>query len=195
MNEHYRNLAPFDAVSLDLETLGTDPGDVILSIGMVEFNIKSGRQGETFYCSFDRSEWLAKGYTYRASTLEWWSSPSLDLAREKLEINRLPMLLGLEAALRWIKTRNLINGLWSRGYMDETMLKLAIRKELEIEDPWHYRAASDARTLLSTIERVDPFADIDATFVGVPHFALDDAIHEAKLVTVAHRYLAGQAHE
>lgn len=193
MNEHYRNLAPFDAVALDLETLGTDPGDAILSISMVEFNIKTGKTGEEFYCSFDRSEWLARGYTYRQSTLEWWDSPSLADARDKLTVNRLPMLMGLEAALAYLKRRNMTNGLWSRGYMDETMLKLAIRDALGIEDPWPYRAASDARTLLTTIERVDPFADLDApTFKGIPHFALDDAIHEAHLVHAAHRYLAAR---
>lgn len=136
------DLPAFDAVSLDLETLGTDPGDAILSIGMVEFNIKTGRTGEEFYCSFDKSEWLARGYTFRESTVQWWSNPSLAEAREKLTINRLPMLMGLEAALAFLKRRNMINGLWSRGYMDETML--------------------------------------------------DDAIHEAKLVHLAHRYMAAR---
>lgn len=187
------NLPAFDAVSLDLETLGTDPGDVILSIGMVEFNVKTGKTGETFYCSFDRAEWLARGYTYRQSTLDWWDSPSLADARAKLTVDRLPILIGLEAALRFLKGKNLNNGLWSRGYMDETMLKLAIRKELEIEDPWPYRAASDARTLLTTIERVDPFNNVYIDdFNGIPHYALDDAIHEAHLVYAAHRYLAAR---
>lgn len=178
----------FDAVALDLETLGTDPGDAILSIGMVEFNSTTGQQGEEFFCSFDETEWLKAGYTARESTRAWWADPKQDAARAFLSVDQLGMQRGLTAALEWIKTRELSGGLWSRGYMDETMLKLAIRRELGIEDPWHYRAASDARTMLRVIERFDDmgfFGEGSIPFVGVPHHALDDAKHEAKLVASA----------
>lgn len=187
------NFPKYDAVSLDLETLGTDPGDAILAIGMVEFELKTGKQGKTFYVTFDEEEVLALGYTAKESTRKWWSNPSLDEARAKLNLSRWPVAAGLALVVEWIRQRNCEGGLWSRGYMDETMLKLMIRRELGIEDPWHYRAASDARTLLATIDRMFPFADIDApTFNGIPHYALDDAIHEAKLVTLAHRFLASR---
>lgn len=180
-----------DAISLDLETLGTDPGDAILSIGMVAFNIKTGYKGHSFYCSFDEQEWLDAGYTARESTRKWWANPSLDKARQMLHTNRMTMKEGLQSALNWVGRRNSQNGLWSRGYMDETMLKLAVRKELGIEDPWHYQAASDARTLLTTLGRIAPLADIGAPrFHGIPHYALDDADHEADLVHCAHRFLA-----
>lgn len=179
----------FDAVALDLETLGTDPGDAILSIGMVEFNTATGEQGAEFFCSFDEGEWLRAGYTFRQSTKEWWAKPGLEDARRFLTVSQMGMAEGLEAAYQWLARRDLGGGLWSRGYMDETMLKLAIRRELGIEDPWHYRAASDARTLLRSIETIDPvghyFGYQDIEFVGTPHHALHDAQHEAKLVVAA----------
>lgn len=179
----------WDAASLDLETLGTGPGDVILSIGMALFNSNTGDIGPTFFCSFDEQEWLDAGYTARDSTREWWKHPDRDAARAFLLTERRDMKQGLTEAVDFLRGFGLTGGLWSRGYMDETMLKLAVHKELGIEDPWYYRAPSDARTLLSVIERFDRDGSVfywnDVEFVGTPHHALDDATHEAKLVSTA----------
>lgn len=181
----------FDAVALDLETLGTMPGNAILSIGMVEFNVMTGETGDEFFASFDADDMLTLGFTALDSTREWWADKARNQASKFLFQNRYTVGAGLRAVVEWLSARNLENGLWSRGYMDETMLSYAIHRVLGIEDPWHYRAANDARTLMMAIDRVFGL-DIgigNLTFEGVPHHALDDARHEAKLVAAAHQFL------
>lgn len=177
-----------NAVALDLETLGTMPGNSILSIGLVAFNTNTGRMGDTLFMSFDPDEWESLGYTALQSTVDWWADSDRDPARPFLQQGRVEVGVGLAAVVDWLAKHDLSSGLWSRGYMDETMLRFAINGVLGIEDPWHYRAPSDARTLLSTLGGVFGF-DYDIDFIGVPHHALDDAIHEAKLVVRAHRFM------
>ena len=66
-------------VSIDIETLGTAPGSVILTIGAVAFNRhglipeRNGILG-TFYQRIDLDYSLRAGLTVDASTLRWWFS-------------------------------------------------------------------------------------------------------------------------
>lgn len=194
MNTPKRLVRKTNAISLDLETLGTDPGDCILSIGMVAFNTDTGAQGDEFFCSLNSAEQHLLDFTHRASTITWWAHKDRDEARPFLSQNRMGLMDGLRAAVAFINDHELAGGLWSRGYMDETMLKLAVRRVLGLEDPWFYRAAHDARTVMQLLDRLDIGGTLNdetwsTPFVGVLHHALDDAKHEAKLITIFHRFL------
>ena len=59
-------------VMIDIETLGTDPGSVILSIGAVEFDLKTGKTGEEFYQWIDLESSSNKGFSVSAGTIKWW---------------------------------------------------------------------------------------------------------------------------
>ena len=55
---------------VDLETLGVNPGCVILSIGSVRFD--SGKPGDWFYRRVDLRNALDKGFHVESDTLMWW---------------------------------------------------------------------------------------------------------------------------
>lgn len=72
-------------VMVDLETLGTKPGSVILSIGAVTFDLDgSGRDGRTFYQRVNIQSCLDAGMTVDGDTVEWWFHPDRDQARRAL---------------------------------------------------------------------------------------------------------------
>ncbi len=64
---------------LDLETLGTAPGSVILSIGAVKFN-ENGVYDD-FHIGINIQSCLDAGLTINGSTLMWWMDPERNEAR------------------------------------------------------------------------------------------------------------------
>lgn len=179
----------FNAISYDIETLGTEPGDVILSIGAVELNTGTGETGDEFHCTFDRLQ--QPFMRVLESTENWWRHPDQAAARPFLEIDRAPTLhYGLTSFAAWLKGRNVRGGFWSRGYFDENLLGAAYLV-CGLEKPWPYACPTDIRTLLKTAELLVGKLDLPP-FVGVKHYALDDARNEAKIIPVVLRALSGQ---
>ena len=66
----------FTHVMIDLETLGTNPDCVILSLGAVEFDPATGEQGREYYEVIDRGSQQHLGRTEDSSTLAWWDRQS-----------------------------------------------------------------------------------------------------------------------
>ena len=62
----------FTDVMLDLETIGNKSNAALLSIGAVEFNIKTGKTGREFYKVIDLQSCLDVGLRVDASTFYWW---------------------------------------------------------------------------------------------------------------------------
>lgn len=69
-------------IMVDLETLGTAPGSVILSIGAVRFDVEEGLLDE-FYVNIDVESSQRLGLTIDGATVMWWMKQS-DAARAKL---------------------------------------------------------------------------------------------------------------
>lgn len=75
MSLNYKN------VMVDLETYGTVPGCVMLSIGAVAFDPYTQTLGPAFYCVINIADQQEKGLHVDENTVKWWSSQSLE-ARE-----------------------------------------------------------------------------------------------------------------
>ncbi len=65
-------------VMIDLETLGTRAGCVILSIGAVAFDYTAGKLGEEFYCIVDTASCHAAGLHTDQSTVDWWARQNIE---------------------------------------------------------------------------------------------------------------------
>jgi hypothetical protein len=66
-----------DRLMLDIETLGTEPGCAILSIGAVAFDLEG--TGDTFSRSIDLESCQDAGLDIDAETLEWWLGQNDDV--------------------------------------------------------------------------------------------------------------------
>lgn len=164
---------------VDIETLGTHPGAVILSIGAVRFDDGGVIEGTDFYRCIDVFSSLMAGLTIDRQTVEWW--------REQAPEARGPLLNAqhtLSDALsdfgRWLEGEPRV---WAKGPDFDLVLLQAAYNALGLQQPWAYRNARDVRTLLSLV----PPESIGTTWIK--HHALDDAKAQAEAVRGAYSRL------
>ena len=159
-------------VMVDIETLGTDPGAAIVSVGAVRFG--KSRDRETYFESVDPKSATNAGLEIDAETLEWW------LERDGPAQAQLIGGRELETVLRefndfvtWADT------LWANSpSFDLAILKAAMRA-VGMEPNWAFYQERDFRTLKNLPGR--PMIEQENK-----HHALADAEYQA---TVAEEML------
>ena len=160
-------------IMIDLETFGTRPGSMIVSIGAVIFDPHSDAVGGQFHTGI-RPE--SRAGTIDPSTVMWWMQQA-DAARAAL-IQRIETGENLGAALlrlhAFISTVN-PPCVWGNGAtFDIAMLEDAFTRE-RIPIPWEYRGVRCFRTIASELS--EPYDWVKPT---IAHDALADAIAQAK---------------
>jgi inhibitor of KinA sporulation pathway (predicted exonuclease) len=162
---------------LDLETLGTSPNSMILSIGAVKF--ADGEILDSFYERVDPSSQTKYGMEIDPKTFQWWIQQS-DESRKELTLPSQP----IEAVLSWFAEWAFDPEVkvWGNGVaMDNVILTNAYNK-VGIPRPWSYRGDMCYRTIKNL------YPDIKIKQEGVYHNALDDArsqaIHLMKMIKI-----------
>lgn len=170
----------FKDFMLDLESMGTDPKDAILSIGISPMNIKERTIGKGLYVRVSLESCQKLGMNINASTVLWWLQQE-EAARSEFAGNyaHTPIREAL------LKVRDFIQGqsgdaeldeirVWGNGSMMDNALLLAAFDMAEVDAPWSYRGDMCYRTLRQlapNVERVKP---------TIAHHALKDAEAQAK---------------
>lgn len=153
---------------LDLETLGTRPGDVILSLGAVLFDPAKGITSE-LYMTINQQSCRDAGLRAQKSTIEWWKqqAPEAQAAAFKGE-------LSLQSALKqfsmWLPPETLVYG--NGANFDNALLAAAYRA-MGMDVPWKHWHDRCYRTLAAM------FMKSRVERVGTYHNALDDAKTQA----------------
>lgn len=167
---------------LDLETLGTTPGCVILSIGAVVFDPYDGMQmGNKFHCNLDPLEQIQAGLVVDPATEAWWSKQSV-AAKSALHI---PTRIGVHRALPKFSTfleENEVTNVWGHGAgFDQPILRAVyVRLGLEIIPALRFYNDLDTRTIFNVSN-----VTVDRN-AGTHHRSIDDAIAQAKAVCEAY---------
>lgn len=164
----------------DLETLGTDPGCVILSIGAITFDPHG--MGLSFYQTINRQTCYNAGLTDNPATLEWWRRQSEEARKVLTESQELSTCsLGI-ALFQFTEYLNRIAGagginnvkIWGNGAdFDKPILGTAY-KMCGFNQPWAPYNGGCYRTL----KNLRP--EIKLIRSGTAHNALIDAIDQAK---------------
>ncbi len=131
---------------LDIETLGTEPGSIILSIGAVEFSTEYGVKKE-FFRAIDTSSSLLAGFSFSTSTISWWSAQ--DVQAQQLAFfapGKMPVKDALEDFSKIIDKNTLI---WAKGPDFDCVLLEAAYRKIGLQKPWSYRNTRDVRTILA----------------------------------------------
>jgi len=157
-------------VMVDIETLGTRPGDIILSIGAVKFSVEEGIKGE-FYVTINTESCKAAGLRAQKSTLEWWSKQS-DAAREAAFKGEFPLEVALIKLAVWMPPLEDVV-VWGNGANFDNALLAAAYRAIKHDTPWHFWNDRCYRTM-STMFLKDRIERI-----GTGHVALDDAKTQA----------------
>ena len=175
-------------ISIDLETLGTRYDAPIISIGAVYFDPETEDIGTTFYAEVDLADALRHG-TADASSIAWWMQQS-ESARAVFSGSQKkePLACVLCNLYSFAKNHDVEVRVWGNGAtFDITILEHAFAR-CGLEIPWEFWNIRDMRTAvelanLSHAER--PVRE------GVHHNALDDATHQARVISAAWRKVQG----
>lgn len=173
---------------VDIETLGTRPGSVILSIGAVVFDPRGNSVGPTFYVNVDAKSCGALGMTCDESTVRWWEQPENQKARKRIE--KSPKPISITAALTtFMEFYRLYkcDGIWGHGScFDVVLIEDALRRLGVTVFPWDFRSVRDTRTLFDVSDTLLPRDEK----LYPKHEALADAKFQAFSVQHVYRRLS-----
>jgi hypothetical protein len=158
--------------AFDIETLGVDPGCVVLSIGAVTFDEDDIRK--EFYVTLNQPEQIGMGFTVNPETRSWWARLP-NAAWMRATSNTMPVRDAL-MALRKFFVQNPADRFWChKSHFDAPILK-AVHNAVKMKTPWEHWQLHDSRTL-ACITGIHP----DRT-KGVHHDALQDARVQAEAI-------------
>lgn len=174
---------------IDIETLGKQDNAVITSIAARQFNVQTGKLGESFIIHIDIDDSLKHGRVVQGDTIQWWLQQS-DHARSLIYDEDMPRH-GLRSAMmqfgNWIYNLSLVGEVrpWGNGAsFDLTKIKNSMAA-VDITVPWQFFNERDVRTLSA----LRPEFKEAIEFVGTKHHPLDDCDHQIKYCTAAYRAL------
>lgn len=173
-------------VMIDLETMATTPQAAVVSIGAVYFSPSTGELGDVLHLKLDIAA-ACKGRALDPNTIKWWLGQGRS-AREGLlkggmecQINALTILAN------FLKVDNVT--VWGNGSTFDISILEDWYRQLDIEIPWKYYNVRDMRTVVDLAEGIVDKNDFE--FEGIKHNALDDAKHQARVVSAMWRALRG----
>jgi hypothetical protein len=161
---------------VDLETLGTSPDCVVLTVGAVKFNpcVYNSPYG-ALYHKIDVDSQIKLGRTIDDSTLDWWNKQDEHIREEALSENNRT---GLEDFIKEFNRFCVgVDVLWSQGPLFDFAILQNLYAQLKTPIPWHYWQIRDSRTLFSLMP-FDPRKEIQVE----AHNALADAYVQAQCV-------------
>lgn len=165
--------------SIDLETLGTSANAVILSIGAAEFDLTTGRITNQFYRKLDSR--MQKTRHMDMNTLDWWNEQELKVRTEAFSGKKM-LSSALTELYTCIKAQDCV---WGNGSsFDISILDHAY----EYSTPWKFWNVRDMRTIMALAKDLG-FDKNNIAREGDHHNALDDAIHQARLISAAYQHI------
>lgn len=144
-------------VMVDLETLSTRPGGVILIIGAIKFkrneiwneNIdkKDLEKFDTFYKRITIDSCIEKGMIVDSETLKWWNKQDNVIKYEALNNpDRIPIKQALQEFSNWFgNDRTLI---WGNGSSFDCGILGEAYKRCDMTIPWKFWLERDLRTIM-----------------------------------------------
>ena len=182
-------------VMLDLETLGTGSNSVIVSAGLVEFDLETGATGDHIKLSFNLLDQLLNGAEIDKDTLTWWQSQSTS-AKELLKQSSTTKpieetLKELSAFLATLPARAPNISLWGNGCTFDNVILRNLYKRSGIQFPLAFWQDKDVRTLAQLVD-YDKVVELTGPFQGTKHDPINDCRHQIKMCKNAYDLLTKQ---
>lgn len=183
-------------VMLDMETLGTTAGSIILSVAMRTFTLDGSAPKEDFdfhhHISVLDSLWHHLQSDER--TEEWWRQQGEGVRVKAMEGQKTAV--GLESVMRllhaqlkqWNEKYDLF--IWGRGVggFDLPLLDSVMKRvmgEAGYKTPWNYWAAMDVRSIVNFCKQ----CGLEMEKMETPHDAREDVMKQIKEVQTCWNYV------
>ena len=162
-------------VMLDLETLGTRPECVILTLGAVKFdpyNIER-EPGPGLYIRPDADEQIARGREVQEDTLLWWTKQNDEVREEALGTEgRVPVEQMYKELNKFLVG---VICIWAQGPVFDIAILENLYRQYGWPTPWQFWQIRDSRTLFGV--HGDPREKGELL-----HNALADCVSQAEAV-------------
>ena len=171
------------AVMLDLETLGTRPNCVIMTLGAVKFDpFDSDKEfGSGIYMRMDLEEQLALGRTVDDGTIEWWARQDERVRTEAWEQGDRNSIQDLKRELNRLLVG--VDEIWCQGPVFDIAILEDLYRSQKWGFPWNFWQIRDSRTLFKVVNyRLESKRD-------QAHNALLDFVYQAEAVQNIYRQL------
>ena len=169
--------------TIDIETLGTSPDTVVLTIGGIKFDpMEDDGLHSQFYYRLDADEQIEMGRTVDEKTLEWWEKQPEEIRKEAMDPeDRISVEETLKALNKWLVG---VDKIWCQGPVFDICILENLYKQIGLHHNWPFYIIRDSRTLFSLMDK-DPRKEIDFA----AHNALADAIVQSLFPCEGHRPL------
>ncbi len=134
---------------IDIETLGTTPGSVVMSLAAIQFDLNTGAQGKEFYATIDKASSIAVGLRVEAATERWWKDQN-KAAYNKMFVNNRPLVTVLVDFARWMN--EVCPGaklVWGNSARFDMGLLEACYKAVNLPTPWAFYNERCCRTIVA----------------------------------------------
>ncbi|EIH0047612.1 3'-5' exoribonuclease [Escherichia coli] len=168
-------------LSVDLETMGTNPDAPINSIGGKFFDPATGEMGPEFSKAIDLE---TSGGIIDRKTIKLWAKRSRE-AQSAIFTDEISLDVALRLFIEFIEKNSggRFVQVWGNGAnFDNVILRRSYERQ-GIPCPWLYYNDRDVRTIVELGNAIGFDVRMAIPFEGVPHNALDDARHQAKQVS------------
>lgn len=161
---------------VDIETLGTRPDCVVLTVGGVKFNpFNDSAPYDKFLVRLDVDEQIAQGRKVDEKTLEWWSRQDPAIQEEAFsEHDRMGIAEFCKKFNKWLVG---VDIKWAQGPRFDYGILEHLFEQFGHHKNWMYWQEADSRTVYNLMPR-DPRKDAAGNQTD-HHSALADAIVQA----------------
>ncbi|EMC1222856.1 3'-5' exoribonuclease [Escherichia coli] len=168
-------------LSVDLETMGTNPDAPINSIGGTFFDPATGEMGPEFSKAIDLE---TSGGIIDRKTIKWWAKRSRE-AQSAIFTDEISLDVALRLFIEFIEKNSggCFVQVWGNGANFNNVILRRSYERQGIPCPWLYYNDRDVRTIVELGNAIGFDVRMAIPFEGVPHNALDDARHQAKQVS------------
>lgn len=137
---------------LDIETLATVPGAVILSIAAVEFDIETGKTGREFFWKIDLKDSMANGFFIDPETLLWWLEQDPEVLKQNIKPDGMtkPLRMVMEDIVHTFNyTLDKDIQVWGNSNRFDLGILIPYIQKVTNTPIWKYSKERDVRTLVS----------------------------------------------
>lgn len=166
--------------SIDLESLSTEPDAALLSIGIVAFDRHTGAVIDRFYAAIRWADAMCSGHV-SDDTVAWWGCQSDTARAQFFSPDALPTVDALAAANLWLMRYGPAKSrlMWGNGSTFDCVVLEQAFKRFHFTTPWMFWSTRDMRTVVD----LAGYRKGDIPFEGTEHNALDDATHQAIVIS------------
>jgi len=163
---------------IDLETLGTGADAIVVSIGAVLFDPKTGQCGAEFYRKLDFQDQIDKGRKPTQGAVEFWINQSKE-AQKVFQEEGIPTSKALEEFKAFILANSNEYDCrpWGNGPSFDLTIMETLLSDFKVTCPWRFYNIRCLRTFKEYI-----YDGKDLVREGTHHHALDDCKHQIKVV-------------